>query len=324
MKKIYILLCLITFSFSASKSQEMLCSEEGLSKFLISTVYVPITGNKVFDEALQKGFSKYWKITPYKFLEHAEFSKLEKENEQEHNKRTRTQPKSFLFTWGGNTFVITDICGANTFAYGDENMLESKWLKDGTAEFSKVRPADGYKTIENVAYRLEYIVKAMNDMITFTKDNKLGNDPVNHRISFQEGGNYLSTTKGKMHFSDMHHKLSLLFNSNAKIIKEKTLVLNRDMKYANKKVYKDEEAFAKYYPYKYKFVSDAEFKAILKGEQAEYVCFIPSYWQGHMYMQAFEFVYEPATKSTIYMGFIEKFSRVEKPDIDLLKRAIGK
>ena len=300
MKKIYILLLLIAFSVTTSKSQEMNATADELSPFLTSTLYVPITGNTAFDEALQNGFSKYWKITPYKLLEYKEFSKLEQANEKQ--KYTET-PKSFLFTWGSNMFQINHICNAFTSWQAAEVLMESQWLKDGTADFAKT------KRLDNIRYRIEYIVKAMNDMIIYTRDNKLGK------------GN------PKQAYTLMQQQIRNHINTNAKSIKDKTLVLNEDLKSGFQDTYNPKE-FSKYYSYPLKFVSTAEFNEILKGEQKEYVCFFTTYTNigtgPSVRVQVDESVYEPSTRSTLYMNTrkVARIKGMKKEDIEQLKKAI--
>lgn len=309
MKKIYILLCLVVVSVTILKSQNMVATEDGLSDFLKGTVYVPITGNVAFDEALQKGFAKYWKITPYKIIGFQEYKKLAKINDKQGSKDIRT---AFLFEWGSESFYILGICRASTFCRGTEYLVESYHI-DASDFFAKT------KNLDYVRYRIEYIVKALNDMITYTRDNKIGNDP-KHSLNYQSNTDVPRRKK----YYDIHVQISKLINTNSKIIKDKTLVLNKDMKFLNKKMY-DPKEFGKLYPYPYKFVSEAEFNEILKNEQKEYVCYIPAYYADNHYWLAYEFVYEPATRSTIYMGITPKFTKsIEKEEIDQLKKAIAK
>ena len=301
MKKIYILLLLTTISVTTSKSQEMNTTAEGLGRFLTSTLYVPITGNTAFDEALQNGFSKYWKITPYKLLEFKEFSKLEKANEKQKNTET---PPPFLFTWSSDMFLINNICQASTSWQVGEMLLESHWLEDGTADFAKS------KRFDYVRYRIEYIVKAMNDIITFTRDNKL------------DKGN------PKQVYTLMQQQFLNNINTKAKNIKDKTLVLNKDASCGFQSTY-NPKIFSKYYPYPHKFVSDAEFKEILKGEQKEYVCFFTTYTGINVggpseRVIVDEMVYEPSTRSRIYMNTrkVTRIKGMKEEDIEQLKKAI--
>jgi hypothetical protein len=269
-------------------AQIMDATGDKLNTFFASTVYVPITGNVAFDEALQKGFNKYWKVTPFKFIPGDEYKKLYKANEKD-RKHEPGNPKSFLFQWSSNWIQITDVCHADTYFYGDENLSESQWV-DGTDYFAKS------KTFDNIKYRIDYIIKAMNDLILLTKEQNLAFNQFN--------------------------AISSVINKNTNILQYKTLLVNIDFKYGNKKVYK-EEAFENY-SYKVKFVSDAEFKAALKSEQADVVCLVPVYWQGHTGMQAIIYVYEPATRNTIYMDFCEKFNKFNPENVAKLKAAINK
>jgi hypothetical protein len=298
----------------AMKSQTMTASSTGLTSFLTSTLYVPVTGNASFDQALQKAFSTYWKITPYKLSQPKEFHEMEKINSKQSQKRRKEkklgQPANFLFTWESTRFVITDICYANVFFYGDESMTESQWI-DESDFFSKS------KKMTEIQYRLDYIIKALNDMLTYTKDIKIG-DPNEQQPNFLDTP---GSPKTKKQSAELNEKLSDLFNLNAKNIKTKTLLFNKDMKYANKKVYSEEE-IAKNYPYPYKFVSDKEFKEVLKSDNSEFVCFIPVYDQEETKMTVSEFVYEPSTRSTIYMNINYKFNKIEKEDMDQLKKVI--
>ncbi len=297
MKKIYSFFFLVAFSVTSSKSQEMTTTSDDLTAFLSSTLSVPISGNVAFDEALQKAFSKYWKVTPYKLVDYKEYAKLLKENEKQ--KRSETQPKNFVFGWD-SFFQIPNICKAYMFIYGSEHPMESHWI-DGTDLFAKS------KDLDYVKYRIEYIVKGMNDVITYTRDNKIG------------AGDY------KKGLQEMRQKTMDHINTNAKSIKEKTLVLNKDMRIRRKYVY-DQEEFDKYYPYPHKFVSEAEFDEILKGENKEFLCFIPAYdtygTGESTRLEAVELVYDPSTRSTLYMGVKIRYTTIEKDDIEQLKKAI--
>ncbi|MFY9310029.1 MAG: hypothetical protein WAQ28_13365 [Bacteroidia bacterium] len=286
MKRIILLLC-ICFLTLKSKSQIVAQDHEGLATFLNSTLYVPITGYKEFDEALQSAFKKYWKITPYKMANEAEYSALEKENKKRKGKQ------SFLFELSYSSFSITRTSYVSTFYQGTEGYD----FYDKTKKFNHAK------------YRIDYVVKLMNDAITLVKNNKLGPAPGNSTLS-----------------SPLRDELCKLFSENAKVIKDKTLILNRDMKFLRTEIY-DEKIFAKYYPYSYKFVSEDEFNDILKGEQKEYVCFIPSYNLDDEVnkISAYEFVYEPATRSVIYLWFTRGFNKhIKKEDIEQLKKTIGK
>lgn len=288
MKKITLLLLSTLFISSISNAQIMDATGEKLNTFFTSTVYVPITGNVAFDEAVKRGFTKYWKATPFKFIEGAEYKKLYKENDKNNN-HTAGQPKTFLFEWSHNWISITDICHADTYMYGDENLSEAKWV-DGSDYFAKS------KTFDNIKYRIDYIIKAMNDLILLTKNNNLAYNQFN--------------------------EISSAINKNSNILKKKTLLVNMDFKYANKKVYK--EGVFNGYPYPYKLVSDADFKAALKSEQADVVCLVPVYWQGYTGMQALIYVYEPSTRNTIYMEFCEKFNKFNPENLAHLKAAVEK
>ena len=218
MKRIILLLC-ICFLTLKSKSQIVAQDHEGLATFLNSTLYVPITGYKEFDEALQSAFKKYWKITPYKMANEAEYSALEKENKKRKGKQ------SFLFELSYSSFSITRTSYVSTFYQGTEGYD----FYDKTKKFNHAK------------YRIDYVVKLMNDAITLVKNNKLGPAPGNSTLS-----------------SPLRDELCKLFSENAKVIKDKTLILNRDMKFLRTEIY-DEKIFAKYYPYSYKFVSEDEF-----------------------------------------------------------------
>lgn len=301
MKKKFIIIVLVFLSIQNSQAQEMNTTSADLDLFLSSTLNVPITGNKLFDDALQKAFSKYWKVTPYKLLDAPAYSKLVKENEKQ---KKSAIPKNFLFQWGWTTLWINNICEANTLSHSTEHLLESHWLSDGTSEFIKT------KTLDYVIYRLDYIVKGMNDIITYSRDNKLAGE------------------SRKKTSPIMNEKIAQYINNQSKSIKEKTLILNRDAHLGGKNLY-NEKDFSKLYTYPHKFVSEQEFNEILIGEKKEYVCFLPLYTfvggDSGQHVEAFEVVYEPSTKSTIYMWRNEKFpKRVKATDIEMLKKAIAK
>lgn len=290
MKKTIIVLCFLII-VTESKSQ-MWVNYEGLSDFLNSTVYVPTTGQKNFDDALQNAFSKFWKITPYKISSAVEYAGLEKKNEK------KKEIKTFLFNLKYEGYYITNnetiICKVSSFYQGTEGY-----------DFY-----DKNKKFDHLQYRIDYIIKLMNDMVTITRDNKL-----NAKAGSSQYGDPLGDELCKLFSSD-----------GAKKIKDKTLILNKDMKFLRTEIY-DEKLFSKLYPYPFKFVSEAEFNDILKGEQKEYVCFVPSYNLDNEVnrISACEFVYEPATRSTIYMWNTRDFNKhIKKTDIEQLKKTIAK
>jgi hypothetical protein len=136
-------------------------------------------------------------------------------------------------------------------------------------------------------YRLDYVVKSMDDAITAAKDGQI---------------------KGKLFES-----LKPINAGFVKIAKEKTLIINQDAH--SIAMGKDRgqttttKAFAEY-PYKYKFVSDSEFKEIMAGNDESYICLLPVIEVNKHVM-----VFEPSTKKTVYYGWQMQGLEVKAGDV---------
>jgi hypothetical protein len=289
MKKIKIyLLLLIFFGFNCLRAQILIT--KSYADIDTSTLLIPITGNPIFDDALASSFKKYWKVSPYKIISTEEY--LEKRKAYE-NKNPDDNPNMLNFFNFGKTG-----CSAPLSSLFDEYLPT---LDDEGTFAEQTAPGDRYKRdlyATRVIDRMDYMVKGVNDVLAFTIANKL-------------------TAPEK----EMHAKAGWVFNQKAYLIKDKTLIINRDAKNNSKKPLYKEEDFMENYPYDYKFVSDEEYKKILTGNSKEFVCLKPIN-SG----LAFIFVYEPATRSTIYYTYLHilniGFNKFKKDNVEELVKMI--
>lgn len=292
MKKLFIvIMSLLSFSAMTQIVTRSYDSDE-FKQLLNSRTQIVLTGKTEYDNALKEAVNKYWKITPFDYI------KIE-----DIEKSIQDKSKSFLIP------LIVTVTFKNTdIRKSDYSKLKS-WLSvvnGGKKSFEKYTDNDaicisGFNyygdepNYENASYRLDYMVKGINDGIKMTKEKKFE-------------GNAKS-----MIFTVIKE-----INKNViTALKEKILVINKDMtSRATKKAIIGSDLFddAKY-PYKFKYVGDSEFKNILNGNSSEYLCLIPAIEVNKHIM-----IYDPGNRNTVYYGWAMQGLKISKGDIkDMLE-----
>ncbi len=286
-KLIFLLLSAVSLSASAQVVTRSYDSDE-FTQLISSRTSVVLVGNAAYDTAIRDAVTKYWKATPVDFIDLKDISKS-----------ITDKSKSFLLP-----FIISVTYTHPGASARDYSKLKS-WLgviNGGKKKLDSYSDGDAVclagfnyygdeQEYTSSAYRLEYMVKGINDGIQITKEKQIS------------GGMM------KMPFNVMKE-----LNKNAvNLLGKKTLVINKDTKSSiSKKPLVNEEVFSDAkYPYKYKYVGDAEFKDILKGNDPNYLCLVPAIEVNKHVM-----VYEPATRNTVYYGWAMQGLKITKGDIE--------
>jgi hypothetical protein len=287
MKKIVLSLTALLF-LSLSQAQVLQFTPESkqFQSLITRTINVVETGNEEFDKALHSAFDTYWKSTKFEYISYDEFKKS-----------VTDQSKSFFIPMNINV-TFTKLKGMQQqamyektkFWYGLINGGKKSIESYGDNDVIVLSPIGLYSGEDQLfpsMYRLDYVVKSMDDAITAAKDGQI---------------------KGKLFES-----LKPINAGFVKIAKEKTLIINQDAH--SIAMGKDRgqttttKAFAEY-PYKYKFVSDSEFKEIMAGNDESYICLLPVIEVNKHVM-----VFEPSTKKTVYYGWQMQGLEVKAGDV---------
>lgn len=287
LKKNLILLLLLIPVFSNAQVVTKAFDSDEMKQLMKSKTMMVLTGDKDYDAALKDAAQKYWTVTPFDFI-----------SIQEAETQITDNSKSFLFP-----FLITvthEHVGANWKDY----MKIKSWLSlinGGQKKIKSYSDADvialsGFNywgdEVEYTAsaYRLDYMVKGINDGLKITLDKKL------------TGG------AAKMPFNVIDE----INKKTVAALKSKTLLVNKDTKTSmfNKSQLEEKIFKEAGYPYKYKFVSDAEFKSAMKGNAADVLCLVPAI-EVHKHL----FVYDPSTRETLYYGWAIQGVYIKDKDI---------
>ena len=293
MKKIILALTvLLSAGLSQAQVLQFTPDSKQFQSLITRTINVVETGNEEFDKALHSAFDTYWKSTNFEYITYDDFKKS-----------VTDQSKSFFIPMNINvTYTKTKngmqqqaLYEKTKFWYGLINGGKKSIESYGDNDVIVLSPIGLYSGEDQIfpsMYRLDYVVKSMDDAIAGAKNGQV---------------------KGKL--------LESLKPINAgfvKIAKEKTLIINKDAH--SIAMGKDrgqttlEKALAEY-PYKYKFVSDSEFKEIMAGNDESYICLLPVIEVNKHIM-----VFEPSTKKTVYYGWQMQGLEVKAADIKSLAK----
>lgn len=248
------------------------------------------TGNEEFDVALHKAFDAHWQVTKLEYVSYDDFKK-----------NVSDVSKSFFIPMNITlTFSTTRTrSGVNSttsydkikFWYGIINGGKKTWESYSDNDVIILSPLGLYTGEEDInasIYRLDYVAKAMNDAVQGGIDKTVN-------------GKYLKSTEN-------------INKGFVAIAKTKTLVINKDAHSIalgkDRGQTTETKAFEKY-PYKYKFVSDEEFKEIMAGDSEEYICLVPI-----IEVNKHILVYEPSTKNTVYYGWQMQGLEVKAKDVN--------
>lgn len=293
LKKILIVILILTPAFIKAQVVTRSFDSDEMQQMLKSKTMMVLTGDKDYDASLKEAAQKYWTVTPFDFI-----------SLQDAETQVADKSKSFLFP-----FLITvthEHVGQNWKDY----MKIKSWLSLVNGGQKKIKNyADGdvialsgfnYWGDEveytSAAYRLDYMVKGINDGLKITLDQKL------------TGG------AAKMPFNVIDE----INKKTVAALKTKTLLVNKDTKTSmfNKSQLEEKIFKEANYPYKYKFVSDAEFKIALKGNAGDVLCLVPAI-EVHKHL----FVYDPSTRETLYYGW--SIQGVYIKDKDIKSMSVG-
>ncbi|HEY1038425.1 MAG TPA: hypothetical protein VGF30_03425, partial [Bacteroidia bacterium] len=258
------------------------------TQMMNSKTMVVLVGDTAFDNSVKRAMKKYWTITKYDFIEMKDI-----------DAHIADEGKSFLLPFV-ITVTYTHSAGSK---FSDYSKLKSWYsvLLGGRKSLSRytdkdpiaIAPFNYYgdeKVYLSCAYRLDYMVKGINDAFTECKDKQLS-------------GSY-----AKIIFKCIDN-INL---QTVEALSKKTLVVNKDMMcwYNNKNMVSKELFDDAKYAYKIQYVSDAEFKSIMKGNSSEYLCFFPS-----IEVNKHMIVFDPSTRKTVYYGWAMQGLKVTKKDI---------
>lgn len=288
MKKIILSLTTLLFLGTSVNAQVLQFTPESkqFQSLITRTINVVETGNEAFDKALHAAFDTYWKSTKYEFIPYADFQKS-----------VTDESKSFFIPMNISvTFTSSKRVSEKTkFWFGLINGGKKSidhYSDNDVVVLSPIGLYTGEEDATSSIYRLDYVVKSMDDAISGAKNGEV---------------------KGK--FLESLKAINADF---AKLAKEKTLIINKDAH--SIALGKDrgqtvpEKALADY-PYKYKFVSDSEFKEILAGDDDSYICLLPV-----IEVNKHVLVYQPSTKKTVYYGWQMQGLDVKAGDIKSLAK----
>ena len=276
---------IVTKNYESDEFQTLLKSE----------LNIILSGKAGYDTLLKEAVRKYWKVTEYKFI-----------TKKDALYAVKDESKSFMFPMKLQEVKQT--------SYGPESSMNHKfWLTiviGGEKRISKYNDNDvivlsplnywcDEKNIKDASYRIDYIIKGMNDGISIVRDNKISDG-------------YLKRINAVIDE----------INTNSNQIEEKTLIINADaiftveypLSTTIKKIYKEKD-FKKDYPYKYKFVDEAEYLEIVQGNSSEYLIMLMV-----IEVNTHILIYDPSSRKTVYYGFKTSGTTFKKGDIkDLLQ-----
>lgn len=242
-------LLLLSVTLSSAQFTSGKYNDKYFEAFFKSTTYVALTGDSLFDVEMQKCMQRFWKITPYKFLNEKEFKSMARKN-------TEGSFLGFLHKtvdyWGYSVYTadklelqlfmgcenFPDICGWK----GSSNLIAHfTWQK--LLSMSGEKTVDMDKLISEY-YRLPDVINSMHMAITRTRDDKV------------------SLYQFKDYRGDFVEKV---LNKDASAMKTKTLYILKDDVRSDIDLAKAKSI----YPYKFKIVSTEELKqAILSDDKS--------------------------------------------------------
>ena len=288
-KKTILLFLLVAFLKSNAQVVTYSYDSDVFIKLQKSTLYVVLTDNPTYDSAITKAATNYWKVTPFEFI-----------NMKDINTVIDDENNSFLapFLWEktikhGLNEKYKDYTSINSWLWvinGGRKKLANYSVTDVICLAAFNYGGDEHDYVA-ASYRLDYMVKAINDGIQLVADEKI----------------YGS-------FMNMPSRVFEKINKNTTaILKTKTLIINRETKlWDSNKNLVDSTIFKEAkYPYKYEYVSNERFKELMAGTSSEFLLLVPAV-EANKHIS----IYDPATRNTVYSGFAMLGLKVTKGDIE--------
>lgn len=238
------------------------------------TIHVVLTGDSKFDDALLYSMNNFWQIIPWDTI-------------------TIKSKKDIINNKLNQLFLMVNF--EKIDEKETENMINNKRASMGNfqMEYALVRKENminffnsynhpmvydvldfhGYeKDYRNIYYRMPLIVYNIQNVIKIATNEDL-------KINFFA--------------RDLNEKLRALYNENAGVLKEKTLLINSDTKTV------DEEDFKKQYPYKVEFANTLEIEKYIKEKNSNY-CFLHMATHEHKYVTIYDLETYVPVYSEIY------------------------
>lgn len=242
--------------YSATSNQEAIFQKFLKTKKLV----VELSGNAEYDSALTAAVTKYWKLNPIEFVS---------PEKMDGKMRNETSALLMPINIQQTTIVTSDRTSASrpndqlalmvgniNVQFNDYDMIAFSVFDPDMGFIGKFNyKEDIGKSLMAITFRLNDVIATLCETVELIRkdDGKFRNDPI-------EGVKYMNNK---------------FYNPRITVLKTKTLYINaNDIKHA--------ERVAGVYPYKFKVVSDEEYKKVVKagGKDVVYMVVNYSLWGG--------------------------------------------
>ncbi len=245
-----------------------------------STTMIVLLGDTAYDNSIKRAVTKYWKVTKYEFIDVKNI-----------DTKIADETKSFLLplmitvTWTHEMNSKFDDfsklkCWLTVINGGKKSIR--KYSDNDPIAISPFNYWGDENDYKNCAYRLDYMIKGINDGFEVCKQKQLE-------------GSYPKMVK---------NSISEINKQTENLLSKKTLVINSSNR-ISEDVFSDAG-----YRFKTKFVSDTEFKSILRGNSNDYLCLVPAFEVNKHIL-----IYEPSTRKTVHYGWSMQGMKISKKDI---------
>lgn len=161
LRSLFSVLIFFLWSLTPSDAQMNKMTEKRTAEFLASTTYVELTDYDDLNTAIKTAFQKYWAVTPHKFVTTDELKEVLKD------------PKISLFRLISFAAGKASLENENAFFaifMGGRKKLD--WYeKDDILTSEYLDFAGGEKWVYESGYRVDFLIKTMNDYLLGLKNN---------------------------------------------------------------------------------------------------------------------------------------------------------
>lgn len=156
MKKI-LLLILVTLSLHSSAQYASLGFKmtNDYERFIASTTYIVLTDNAAYDSSIVHAIKKYWKLTPYKFINY----------KKDLNKKLRDKKASFLLLVNMSTEESEELYNCLALVNGGKATLSAYEFIDMLA-YCPTNHFQNELVMYNCAYRVKNMVQSIIATVT--------------------------------------------------------------------------------------------------------------------------------------------------------------
>lgn len=277
---------------------------------LSKVVKVALIGDEKYDNAIKASMEKYWKVSKFEFIDYKTLS-------DDHRKNAMLKDSNNVFllplVFDPDEFqnYIANFLPLKTKRFLNFNiwmaMIEGENLQPensihhfGLTHNFAFAPFDcwGYEAdITNIAYRMDLVIKSMNDVIEIARDKHLKED-------YQKG----------------IKEIVEMYNKKAKTLKGKTLLVNEKVvteKNNDKKITLKPDVLAAYKG-PYQVVSPEEIEKKIKSREPGYAFLCPAINNAKDL-----FVYDLETMEVVFAIHDRKGLTIDKSDISELNSAVN-